>query len=399
MPTRRTSPRRTATRPSATDERPADSLFDDGDEGSGPGWFAGSAPWLALLALVLSAGALGYLLINRSPGDLTACRAAAWDAVPKKVPTDWALGSTDLNANGMTISIVGPASADGSTDQPVVYASVTCYGDAAQTALAANRDAAKAAGATISERTADGDAYDVDNPSTGSTTTLFRVGGLIGQVAYAGTVSQADLSVITTSLATAMGDATAAGAGSGPTDAADGSEAPIGSADPGTDPSASPFAPELEAILPSSVTDTTSSASPPGSIPLTKLSTSATDVLGSDPSSRALSARIRALGGTPDQLQVAQAYDETGAIDLSIIAFRLPNADLAKLRAAIIDTWLSAGAEGVTTTTVTLGGKSLTKVDYGDSSSIEYVYAKADYVIVIDTADLAVATDVAAQLP
>ncbi len=64
----------------------------------------------------------------------------------------------------------------------------------------------------------------------------------------------------------------------------------------------------------------------------------------------------------------------------------------------MVDTWLSAGADGVKTTTVTLGGKSLTKVDYGDGSTIDYVYANADYVIVIDTSDVDVATEVASKL-
>jgi hypothetical protein len=196
-----------------------------------------------------------------------------------------------------------------------------------------------------------------------------------------------------------MGDQAAAGTGAArPTDAAIGSGEPIGSGDLPPEASGSPFAPELEAILPTSIVDSASTASPPATIPLTVLSASATDVFGQDPSSRALAARIRALGGTLDKLQIAQAYDESGAIDLSIIAFRLPNADLAKLRAAIIDTWLAAGADGVTRTTVTLGGKSLTKVDYGDGSTIEYVFAKADYVVVIDTSDTDVATQVAKAL-
>jgi hypothetical protein len=81
-----------------------------------------------------------------------------------------------------------------------------------------------------------------------------------------------------------------------------------------------------------------------------------------------------------------------------VIAFRMPKADLAKLRSAIIDTWLSAGAEGVKSSTITLGGKSLTKIDYGDGATIEYVYAKDDYVIVMDTKDLDIATQVAEQL-
>jgi hypothetical protein len=129
------------------------------------------------------------------------------------------------------------------------------------------------------------------------------------------------------------------------------------------------------------------------------ISASASEVFGEDPSTRALAARVRALGSTFEQLQVAQAYDESGTIeDVSIIAFRLPKADTAKLRAAILETFLSAGADGVTTSTVTLAGKTLTKVDYGDDRTNEYVYTAVDAVIVIDTSDEAIATDLAAQL-
>lgn len=404
MPTRRTSPRRLATRPSGLYERaPEPSFreppFDELDDDPGGGFLAGAAPWLAILAVVLAAGAIGFTVLGRSSGDLGACRSAAWTSIPAQadLPTDWAIGSTDLSANGMTISILGPAPAGSSTDQPVVVVSVTCYGDAAETALAENRKAAAAANATVAPRTGGGDAYDVDNPSTGGTTTFFRVGGLVGQVADSGTVASADREKITAGLAKAMGDGFAAGSGS--SDAAAGSQEPPGSNDPGAgDASASPFAPGLEALLPKSITDNTSTASPRPSIPLTTQSASATDVFGQDPSARALAARIRSIGGTLDELQIAQAYDDTGALDLSIIAFRLPKADLAKLRSAIIDTWLSAAAVGVQKTTVTLGGKSLTKVDYGDGSTIEYVYAKDDYVIVIDTSDVDVATQAAAQL-
>ena len=409
MPTRRTSPRRTATRPSGLLDDDSDVSFDERvrargrrpADGGGDGFLAGAGPWLGLLAVVLAAGALGLVLLVRPSGggDLTACRTAAWGSLPDPadLPPDWTLGSTDLNANGMTVSILGPAPSDGSTNQPVVYASVTCYGDAASTALAENRKAATTAGATVTNRVASGEAYDVDNPSTGSTTTLFRVGGLVGQVADGGTASPTDLAVITSAVAAAMGDGTAAGTG-GLADGGSASQAPAGSDDVGAEPSESPFAPELEALLPTSLPDDSSTASPPATIPLTVQSASATDVFGEDPNSRALAARIRALGATLDQLQIAQAYDESGTLDLSIVAFRLPNTDLAKLKAAVIETWLSAGAEGVSTTPVELGGKTLTKVDYGDGSTVEYVYAKADYVIMIDTSDVAIATAVAAQL-
>jgi len=379
--------------------------YDDDDVDSARGALAMAAPWLALIAFIVAIGTVGYVLFVHPSAtggdDLAACRSAAWQAIPEKrnLPADWSLGSTDLNANGMTISIVGPAPADQSSNQPIIYASVTCYGPTAATALEANRKAAEDAGSEVTNRTADGAAYDVNNPTTGSATTLFRVGGLVGQVADAGTSDPSDLAKITKALAIAMGDGAAAGAAGAASGGATGSGEPGSSEPVGSDePSQSPFAPELEALLPKSIPDTSSTASPQPDLPLTVISNSATELLGQDPGSRALTARIRTLGKTVNDLQVAQAYDETGAIDLSIIAFRLPGVDPAKFRAAIIETWLSATSEGVTVTQVTLGGKHVTKVDYGDGATVEYVYAKGDTVIVIDTSDTAVATSVAAAL-
>lgn len=403
MPVRRTSPRRSATRPSTFLDGRSSDLIDDGDDGGPSGIVAGAGPWLSILALVLAAGTIGYLLINRGsvgPADLTACRTAAWKAIPaeEQLPQGWTLGSTDQNANGMTISILSSASGDGTTSPPVVYASVTCYGDAAPAALEANRAAAQAAGSTVTERRGGTDAFDIANPSTGSTTTIFRVGDLVAQIADSGGATRTELDTITAAVARSMGNETAAGTGAnGPDAGPSGSDGPVDSGG-GPGESSAPFAPELEAMLPSSIGNPTPGASAGATLPLTIDSASATDVFGQDPSSRALAARIRALGKTLDDLQVAQAFDETGAVDVAILGFRLPGADGTKLRAAILETWLSSTAEGVTTTTPTLGGKQVTKVDYGDGSAFEYVYAKGDVVIDIETSDEAIATEVLAGL-
>lgn len=403
MPARRTSPRRSATRPSSLHDQIAGPAADEFDNGEPRGFLAGATPWLALLALVLAAGALGYVVLGRSGGDETACRTAAWTAIPKDtdLPAAWALTSTDLNANGMTISIVGPTSADSTTNQPIVYASVTCYGDptAAAGALEANRKAAETAGSTVTGRTANGQAYDVANTS-GSRTTLFRVEGLIGQVADAGSASPADLAAITSALAQAMGDRTAAGvvSAAAPTDGAGASQDPLGSDDVGAGPSDAPFAPELEALLPRTITVGSAAGASPAPVTLSVMSASATDAFADDPGSRAFAARIRTLGSTFDQLQVGRAFDESGTVDVLIDAFHLPKADIAKLKAAVLDGWLSASVEGVANTTVTLGGKTLTKVDYGDAQPSEYVYVVDDAVIVIETLDPDVASAVAQAL-
>ncbi|HET7030771.1 MAG TPA: hypothetical protein VFI34_09690 [Candidatus Limnocylindrales bacterium] len=405
MPVRRTSPRRSATRPSSVLDPRSRDLIDDEDGGPADA-LAGAAPWLALLALVLAAGTIGYLLINRGSGagtggsDLTACRTSAWKAIPDEndLPQDWVLGSTDLNANGITISVLSNAAGDGTTSPPVVYASVTCYGDGAAAALDANRAAAQAAGSTVEERHGGSDAFDVTNISTASTTTIFRVDALVAQIADAGDTNPTDLDTITTAVARAMGNESAAGTSpAGPDTGATGSDEPFPS-DDGPDASSAPFAPELEALLPATISDPTPGASAGATITLSTDSASAADVFGPDPNSRALAARIRTLGKTLDDLQVARTFDESGTSDISIIAFRLPGADGTKLRAAILETWLSSTAQGVTTKGVTLGGKAVTKIDYGDGSAFEYVYGKDDVVIDIETADEAIATEVLTAL-
>ena len=391
MPVRRTSPRRSATRPTvplAQDEA------DDDVEGSGR--LAAAAPWLAIGAVVVAIAALAMTLLGRGGGtNLDACRRAAWAAVPASsdLPTGWNLSTTDLNANGMTVSILGQAPTDGTSSQPVVYASVTCYGDVASTAMSQYRVAAQEAGATVTDRGVGADAYDVDNPSSGSVTTLFRVGGLIGQIADAGSASPDALSTITSALATAMGDRSAAGSSGGQANAGGGAGR---SGHPSLEPSASddvgasesPAAPELEALLPTEVSGTA----------LTIQSATAADGLGNDPTSRAFAAAIPSLGAKLADLEIAQAYDPEQAIDLNIFAFRLPGRDGTKLKAAVIDTWLSAGAAGVKRSDEKLAGKTFTTIDYGDAGAIDYVYSGTDFVIVVETADKAIATEVAGKL-
>ena len=385
----------------ATDAR--DARLDDGSL-ERPGLLARSAPVLAIVALVISALALADLVIGPASGgaaDLSGCRSQAWKAVPDAadLPDSWSVGSTDLNADGITISISGPAPADQNAQPPAVYATVTCYGSGAAAALAANRSAADARGATVTSRGRGDDAYDVDDPASGSTTTLFRVGALVAQIATVGEVSASDTSAIAVAVATAMGDQSAAGStvaqASG--DTGDASAQPSGDGS-STEPSATPFAPELEALLPTQIADPTSTTSPPASIALTIDSASAADLFGQDPSSRAIAAWVRSLGATLDDLQIAQASDETGSVDLSILAFRLPGKDGSKLRSAILDAWLSSGSTGVRTASATVGGKAVTTVDYGDGGAIDYVYREGDAVIDVETSDSTLAAAVLSKV-
>ena len=360
------------------------------DDGPTPNRLLLASPWIALLAL--AAGAAGVVLgvVNRG-ADLSACRSAAWAAIPDKndLPDNWTLGSTDLNANGMTVSIMGPASPDDSTNQPVVYASVTCYGDVAATAMQQNRDAAKAAGSTVIDRSSAGDAYDVENPSTGSITTLFRVGQLIGQIAGAGSADDPDLATITSALAAAMGNGTAAGdAGPQPSHVATGSEEPGASNAGSEEPGSSEPVSVLEAAMPTSIQGT----------PLTSDSATGDQGLLGDPASRALAARLVNLGANLDDLEVSRALDYTNTLDIAVYGFRLPGFDTEKLKTAVLEAWLGSKGPGVKQTTVTLGGKRLIKIDAGTQGPLDYVYATSDHVIVIDTADPAAAEEAAGQI-
>ena len=188
-------------------------------------------------------------------GDLTACRTAAWKAIPRRddLPDDWALGSTDLNANGMTISIArsGTRRRD---DEPA--------GRLRQRDLLRRRGRRRR-----STRTARGGGRRRDGrdprrqrrrlrrrqPGDGrSITTLFRVGGLVGQVADGGTTSPTELATITSAVAAAMGDKAAAGTAAGrrrrPERGASSRSGRATSAP--AESAAPPFAPELEALLP-----------------------------------------------------------------------------------------------------------------------------------------------------
>jgi hypothetical protein len=393
MPSRRSAPRRPSTRPT---DAAIGTVYEDEE----PSRLAALAPYLAIGGVILAAVALVVAVTGRAP-DVTACRTAAWSAVPAagSLPSGWTITSTDLNANGITTSIVGPTADDGSGNQPVVYASVTCYGDGAATALARSRDAADTAGAKTSNRDGLGDeAYTTDDSATGTSSTFIRVGGLVSQIAAAGTIASADLDRITAAVLASMGSRSiAAGstsragssvpAGSGLDASASPSEGASGG--PSASPSASiSVAAELEAHFPTKVNDTT----------LTIQSLTGSDILGTDPNSRALTAAVRTLGKEPTDLQVVQAWDDTQATDLFMFGFRLEGIDGARLEAVILDTWLSADAAGVKKTQIKVGDKTLTRVDFGDEGTIDYVYTGSDYVLVIDTADDALATAAAAGI-
>src|SRR5262249_2296368 len=115
--------------------------------------------------------------------------------------------------------------------------------------------------------------------------------------------------------------------------------------EPPASPGAEVASPVLDAFLPKNI----------GGTPFVVQTYTGTDVFGDDAGSRAVSAGLRELGKTPADVELAEAYDQDQAMDLYLFAFRLPNVDPEALRSLVLDSWLVAGAEGVTTEQVELG--------------------------------------------
>jgi hypothetical protein len=145
----------------------------------------------------------------------------------------------------------------------------------------------------------------------------------------------------------------------------------------GPSPSPSQAAPIIAAELPTKVGKTT----------LQVQSITGTASLGTAPSIRAMTAAITNLGKKPEDLEIAEALDPTGASALSILGFRLPGVDPAKLEPLILTDWLSASSPGVTTSTITMSGQSLTRISYGSEGASDYILVHGDGIFIIETAN------------
>jgi hypothetical protein len=327
------------------------------------------------------------------------CRTTAWNSVPAAadLPAGWSVGMSQVVVDGLATTLVGAASADQAAGPPAIYVMVSCYGGDASTALDRTRAAAEAAGETVVARPGLGDAgYATEDAAASTTAIEFRRGGLLASVAPSGAVNALDIEGVARAVLAAI-DRASSGVAVTPATPGPSSTTPATSVEPSpsgaalesASPQPSAAAPELLALLPREVAGTA----------LVSDSAIGTDVLGTDTASRAMVAALGTLGKKPADLQVAQAYDETGSLDCYLLAFRVPGTPAADLAKIVIGTWLAGSSPGVTTSTVTLGGRELTKVSYGDGGAVSYVRASGEAVIVVETSDEALAGTVAALLP
>ena len=109
------------------------------------------------------------------------------------------------------------------------------------------------------------------------------------------------------------------------------------------------------------------------------------------PDGRALNAAIVHLGKQATDLEIAVAFDDAGALDLTILGFRTDGVAVADMRAAVLSAWLAADAPGVARSSLDWSGTNVTKVSYGDGGADEYVVTFGDSVFVLETSDAALA--------
>ena len=358
---------------------------------------------LAIVAIFLAGASIAINLLRPGAAASTeSCRALAWSSLPdpSTLPAGWTLAGSGFYSDGFSTSFVGPASADTTTPSPSIYVRLNCLGADDHLALTRSHDAAVAAGASNLSFAKLGDESFALQDATGGTTVYFRRSSIVVYLVAAASVTPTELQQSATAVDLAIAAATAStGSGIQPTAALPSggvglhSPAPsvVGSPGPGASPSSPPThdVPDLEAVLPHKINGTT----------FTSQSLTGTVALGTDPASAALTASIKGFGKTAADFQVAEVYDQSGTVAVTVIGFRVVGVDPVKVRQAIIASWMIAAGTGLTTSPATVAGKAIIKVDYGDGGPLDYVYAHGTTVFDVSTADPALAATVLGLLP
>lgn len=353
----------------------------------------------SLVAVALASAALFVTLTRPSASSDTSCRAIAWDALPATdaLPDGWTVTGSGFYTDGYGASLVGPAPSSGQATQPGINVRVSCFGTDGHLAVTRSHDSDLAVGGTEVPFADIGDETVATQDAAGTTTSVYiRRGQLVASLAASQGVDPADLELAAQAIDDAMVEAeSTAAAASTPAAEPTGSDAlgpepsdEIPTDEPSASIAESHNSPELEAILPTKISGTT----------LATQSTTGTAAFGDDPSSQALLQALSKYGKTGDDLEIAEAYDATAAVDVDVIAFRVKGVTAAQLRQAVVQSWLAADASGVTTSQATVGGKKVTVIDYGDGGSKDYLYEQAETVVVVTTSDPAIATEALSAL-
>ena len=121
-------------------------------------------------------------------------------------------------------------------------------------------------------------------------------------------------------------------------------------------------------------------------------------ILADDPWSTSMTAFLTAYCKLPADLHVGQSYDPNEALDASIGVYTVDGLDAMALRDALIEAW-KGDYPDMKVSEVTIGGKDVTKGDFGADSITSYLWVHEDVVYDIESSDEAIATAALAGLP
>jgi len=353
---------------------------------------------LSVVATLVAVGALAVVLVrgpDKGPADTNACRTVTWYAVPSAatLPSGWTIASTRFLVDVLTTTLVGPTPSSG-TQAPTAFISISCYGTDAELAFARDHDSAVGAGSTEVSVPQLGDQLAaVTSTRTGSNTIFIRRGTLVADITAPTTLDMAVLQSVAGAVDGAMVQALSASPRPSTTGASPGavaSPASLASVEPSAAPSPSPsptpvshVAPDLEARLPHVVTGTT----------LTSQSFVGTTALGTDLTSQSLIASLKKLGKTPADLEIAEAHDPAGTLQLRLLGFRVKGVQASDLASAIVASWMAETTGTPTRSDVTVAGHKITKVAFAQGGA-DYLYAVGGVVFDIETTDEALVATV-----
>ena len=171
--------------------------------------------------------------------------------------------------------------------------------------------------------------------------------------------------------------------------------APVGSIDPNAsdDTEVPPVADThdavaMESLLPTSLSGNTLQAQ----------SWNGDSVLADDPWSASMTAFLTASCKLPTDLHLAQTYDPNEALDISIGVYAVDGVAAPALRDALIDAF-KGDSPDLKISQVTIGGKEVTKGDFGPDLPTSYLWIHDGVVYDVETSDETIATAALAGLP
>lgn len=343
---------------------------------------------------LLAAAALGLAIVAvavagwQALGRTESCHEAAWAVTPDtaSVLADWTSVS-QYDTDGKSMRFIGPLPGDEFTPQAEVIATVTCFEQGAAESVDRSRQAAEDAGQTVVDRPDLAEQAFGATDTSGASFVQLRKGRIVVYLAAAAETSVTEVDGLASAFDIALGGD---GGDIAPELPEPSDDLGLGSLDPGASlPEESQAAPDLVAMLPTSV----------GDINLVANSYTGSTFLGDDPGSRAVLAALREESLEPDDLRVADAYDELGESDLSILVVTVDGMPADQTRDLVMDVWLAATGPGVTRESLEMGGRTWMRVDYGDGGLIDYVLTEDDVVLVLTTADPELAEQAATALP